>query len=286
MCPTVAGSDDPREKASADALVKHLSATTGTSYELARSWKRFPELKDKGDWDFIATPSRDTGRWLAVEVKSHVDSEVRRGVSGWESICNDVEDALVQAIPGSFVVIPDTRGWFPSRRERPRLTASIVAALTNALFALETGGACHDLGPAILKRFPQWPVGTPRGRFIEEGGTKQYIVEYPAREFAVFKTDDAGHEFGLGAFVGGVFSPEAVDNTWLDSAVSKGEIQLARAKAKGAFQAILVLDEGSGHSVEALRTGLSAYEPNDLESIDVIYGVKLTDTPTVLRVWP
>ena len=265
-------------------FVNDLSRRTGVEYVLQRGTERFPELRDKGDWEFVVT-SRTGEGCIGIEVKSRVFADTYSRLSSWERICKDIERGLEGELSGTFTLVPPFFGMHPSwppPAERRRVV-QCLAGICRRVFPTMKCGDGRDLGPYIEQQGLEcWPTQPPRSEIGETDG--RLVVVTPPEELWAYKTEEEGRDI-LSVALGDMYLVQEVDVPELTRAVRKANRQLGRARKHGASRTVLLIDEHRGTSADALASAFTGLPRDAFGNVDEVYRVETADC-VVRRLFP
>jgi hypothetical protein len=242
------------EEACAQLFLVWYNNQNRTSYQLERPTEnRFPKLKGKIEWEFVACQDEKDPDWKAIEVKGLVTPNIDAKRKFWRDILRKVTEAMKCRIKGTFVMSspPDLS---VASKEKAELINVITETIVRIAPSLKENEQV-DIGLEIAKQFCYWPQSKsePRQLFIK-------------------KTSDAEYQVCLAdTSVNGNFE-EAIEQVSLERIVKNANVQLGLAKCKGAKETILLLDcDPIFDRPEELRNHLATLEKDTVTNIDHIY---------------
>lgn len=261
-----------QDESELDCVRKFLNVySPGAS--LQRASDVFPELKDRGDWDFNITES-GTGEWDAVELKSVNFEEFITRINYWEKVWIEVGESssTIEGFYWLFAPQPLPHPSWPPKHIRKEIE-SIIQSVCHKILPTMTPGEIIDLGPKIAELTDHWPKKEPRGVSDIPGDLSTYRVVYDPVKFIVSRgiKDTTGKPVMDLTPMSEAFEVDRIDLEKLNDLVVKANRQLIRAKKKGCRRTIMLICDTRGTNPDAFRSALKALPESSMPDIDKIW---------------
>ncbi|MDA1279834.1 MAG: hypothetical protein O3B95_07285 [Chloroflexi bacterium] len=233
----------------------------------------FPELRDRGDWDFnVVDP--ETAEWDAVELKSVNIEEFITRINYWSKVWTDIGETNA-GIEGFYCLVPPQPlphpSW-PPPHIRDEVETAIREICHEVLPSLALGEV-QDLGPRIAGLTNHWPKKIPRGIFDVPGDTSTCRIVNDPIEFNVSRgiNDISGPAQMELIPISEVFEIDNVDLEALEKLITKANHQLARAKAEGCRRTIMLICGQKGTGPSAIESALKQLPVSSMSEISQIW---------------
>jgi len=245
------------------------------NYTYQRATERFPALKGKLNWDFVAYAYETREEWIGIEVKElpHL-KEVDIWFEFWRGLCSKLtRDLSGKGIQGEFgIIIPPVFELEPE--ERSNFREAFTAVLCQKALNMKIDEMI-DIGPDIAAKFANWPKDKSNPSELQitkisDSGCEVESLTSPIRAFSVPEK----HK-------------EAFNKVFkLKNDAIPANKQLKLAKEKGATQTILLLCCNAFVKEGLIKNEAQNLDRHSISDIDYIYLVDIGNKDRVVKIYP